>query len=68
MHSMYITWDELSSLNEGRWVNIVVSVKCLNLIHYQVRIHWIYVILMCANLLKFVHIQIIGNVSRMLNA
>ena len=68
MHSLYITQNELSFFNEGHWVNNVVSVKCLNLIHYQIRIHLIYVILMCANLLTFVDIKIIGVVSRMLNA
>lgn len=64
-----ITRDELSTLNGGRWVNSVVCAKCLNLIHYQIRIHWNYVILMCAsNLLTFVDIQIIGVMSCMLNA
>ncbi|KAL6348456.1 hypothetical protein AAG906_007388 [Vitis piasezkii] len=33
MHGAYITQDELSSLNGGRWVNSVVCVKCFYLLH-----------------------------------
>ena len=33
MHGVYITRDEFSLLNGGRWLNSVVCVKCFYLIH-----------------------------------
>ncbi|RVW21949.1 hypothetical protein CK203_110571 [Vitis vinifera] len=38
MHGAYITWDELSSLNGGRWVNSVLFFSVCNNNHWHVHV------------------------------